>query len=93
MGATLAVAHNNSDAPNDYDLFRAGASPARTILEIEKRQCFYKMVVLLKKDNVGATLAVAHNNSDAPNDYDLFRAGASPARTILEIVFIKWCPY
>ncbi len=77
--ATLAVAQNDLIDPIDSDDSNgAGASPARTVLEIPDAENDF----IIEKGTVGATLAVALNDSIAQN---LNGAGASPARTILEI--------
>jgi REP element-mobilizing transposase RayT len=87
VGATLAVAQNDLDSQNDsvsQNLNGAGASPARTVLEISnvENDC------IIEKGTVVATLAVDRNDSVSQNDSvskNLNGAGASPARTVLEI--------
>ncbi len=77
VGATLAVFQNDSD-----DSIGAGASPARTMLEISDVENDF----IIEKSTVGATLAVAQNDLIDPiNSDDSNGAGASPARTVLEI--------
>ena len=73
VGATLAVAQNDSVAQN---LNGAGASPARTILEILDAENDF----IIEKGTVGATLAVAQNdsiaqiNSNSPSVSDIVGA-------------------